>query len=474
MTDIELYMWSGPASYLESSYIHCLKNYRDTLLYQSYDFRTRHLSWYRGTDFLAADKADNIIALKNIPDMEDYAKTIGIVRLQFSNRIFSDTLDLARPSSHTIAFLSGKDGIIAHSTLLEEQEESILEEADRILPDGQESPETVSLLNHSYLVYSAPIKNTPWTLYLVIPYKDIVLSASSVSFVMVVSAVFMLILAVIAAYFLSAGYTKRLRQLSEKMRNIDDSSVFFNELSVPSRDEVGILTQNFNYMLYHISVLLDEKFKMGQEIKNAEMIALQEQINPHFLYNTLDQIYWMSVRYDSPDIGNLVLKLSDFYKLSLSRGKSNVPLSNEIRHVQTYVDIQNYRYDYPVTLKTDCDDAALSFEIPKLTLQPLVENAILHGTSQKESCGTVSISAHITDSALLLTIADDGVGMDASTLAELQNMLSSDSLESGSGYGLQNVRNRLRLKFQDRVSFRISSRPGEGTTITIRIVSNES
>jgi two-component system sensor histidine kinase YesM len=117
-------------------------------------------------------------------------------------------------------------------------------------------------------------------------------------------------------YIVTISLTRRLSKLAFEMHNLD-TSTFQKEITPSSRDEIGILTQNFNYMLTKISMLLDEKYELGQTVKNAELIALQAQINPHFLYNTLDQLYWMGIRYNVPDISNLVIDLSKFYKLSL-------------------------------------------------------------------------------------------------------------------------------------------------------------
>lgn len=472
MTDIQLYMWNGPASFLESSYIHNLRNYITTPFYQNYNFNTRHLSWYRGQDFLPAKNADNIIVLKNIPDMENYANIIGVVRLQFSKSIFSDTLNLAKTSPNTITYLASDSQIIASSDLNSEREGKVLQGAYNIIHDNSqdqiESGTDISLDGAEYILYFVPIKNSKWSLYMLIPYSDIRLSSRSITIVAVISSLSMLIVSIFAAWILSEGYTKRLRILSQQMRNIDDSSIFFKELPAPSKDEVGVLTQNFNYMLYHISMLLDEKYKMGKAIKNAELIALQEQINPHFLYNTLDQIYWLSVRYKNPEISELVLNLSKFYKLSLSKGKSKVPLFSELEHVNTYVEIQNNRFDYPITLQTDIDENVKNFELPKLTLQPLIENAIIHGISPKDSPGMINISAHQNDRRFILIISDNGIGIDPEQLSALQSMFAG-SLDTESGYGLQNVRNRLLLTFNGNVNISIESTINVGTKIQIEI-----
>jgi two-component system sensor histidine kinase YesM len=228
-------------------------------------------------------------------------------------------------------------------------------------------------------------------------------------------------------------------------------------------------------MLYRISILLDEKYKLGQDVKNAELIALQEQINPHFLYNSLDQIYWMSIRKGCPEIGDLVLKLSKFYRQSLRKGKNIVPFSTELEHISAYTDIQNIRYDGAITLQVNCSEKAAAFELPKLTLQPLVENAILHGICEKDEKGTISINAEITSEHFVFTVQDDGAGMDEETLLSLREGITTSAalpaapVTSKGGYGLRNVYHRLQLAFHNRVMFEINSPPGQGTEITVRI-----
>ncbi len=467
---ISLYMKEGPAAYMESEKLFSLSNYMDTDFYENYSFSSRKLSWYKGQDFTPGSSPDNIIVLKNIINYDNYQDTIGILRFEFSSSIFSDILNQSKPSQNTISFLTDGSQIIAHSDFTsptdDETIDSVLDYVSSLTESAQYPcfQDSVMLHDKEYIVCIDIIKRTNWKFILLIPLSDIQLSQTSTISITLYISLMVLILSIIITLGLSKNFTKRLTFLSKQMKNIDDSSVFFDELSPTSRDEIGILSQNFNYMLFKISVLLDEKYKLGQEVKNAELIALQEQINPHFLYNTLDQIYWLGVKNKAPEISSLVLQLSKFYRLSLSKGKNIVPLSNELEHIQTYVAIQNFRYDNMIALNIEISEEALPFELPKLTLQPIVENAILHGICEKDELGTITIKAQNTNNKFSLDIIDDGIGMDSDTL---DHLFDTDS--SSHGYGLKNVMKRLKLIYADKVQINVSSTPDQGTTVSIEI-----
>ena len=208
---------------------------------------------------------------------------------------------------------------------------------------GPESWDTVTLARSTYLVGTQAIDGTDWVLMLVLPNRDIVrLSARPAQRMLFVFA-FMTPLTLFLAFFVSRSATKRIKGLISRMDKVVQGD-FSVTLDPGNRDEIGQLTERFNFMIAEVEQLMEEKYSLGKEVKNLELKALQAQINPHFLYNTLDLINWMSVRHDAEEIRTLVTALSRFYKLSLGGGEDTVPLRDELEHARTYVQIQNMRY----------------------------------------------------------------------------------------------------------------------------------
>ncbi|MDG0814066.1 sensor histidine kinase [Cohnella rhizosphaerae] len=189
--------------------------------------------------------------------------------------------------------------------------------------------------------------------------------------------------------------------------------------------------------------------------REAELRSLQAQIKPHFLYNTLDSIYWMSMLEEQHDIAQMALSLSESFKLSLNKGKETIPVYKELKHIEHYMIIQNLRYDNRFKYEQEVDSDIMSYEIMKLMLQPLVENAIYHGLEPKVGEGTVRLTGRMDGEFLSFTVIDDGVGM-------------ADIRKTEEGYGMRNVRERLEIYYGPTSSFTIRSRPGEGTSIELR------
>ena len=246
------------------------------------------------------------------------------------------------------------------------------------------------------------------------------------------------------------------------------SGDFSHYIDHNDNDELGELIDSYNYMIGKMSILIDEQYKLGKSVKNAELKALQSQINPHFLYNTLDMINWMSYKKMNSEISHAVKNLAKFYKLSLNKGKDLVPIKDELQHATLFVNIQNMRYNNRISLKFNVDESINDYLIPKITLQPIIENSINYGILGKgEGTGTISILGYSINSDVILTISDDGIGMTEDKLKELiDNKLTSSK---GSGYGLKNINKRIKLLYGDNYGLSFKSVYNYGTTVIIKI-----
>ena len=238
-------------------------------------------------------------------------------------------------------------------------------------------------------------------------------------------------------------------------------------------DEITELGMSFNIMIGKIRQLLDSKIKEQEILKKAELKALQAQINPHFLYNTLDTIVWMAQANKTTEVIDIVQALSNFFRIALSKGKDWITIDQEIEHIRSYLTIQKLRYHDILDYKIEVDEDILSGTILKLTLQPLVENALYHGIKNKRTGGMITVRAkRAGPDQVMLEISDDGVGFTPYKLRKIQDELADDTGEislSESGFGLENVHKRIQLYYGRQYGLTIQSKYQEGTRVTVTI-----
>ncbi|MBN1230299.1 MAG: histidine kinase [Anaerolineales bacterium] len=238
-------------------------------------------------------------------------------------------------------------------------------------------------------------------------------------------------------------------------------------------DEITELGITFNIMIGKIRELLNAKVKEQENLKKAELKALQAQINPHFLYNTLDTIVWMAEANKTEQVIEIVSALSSFFRIGLSKGKDWISIRQEIEHVRSYLTIQKMRYRDILNFKFEIDDDLLEGTILKLTLQPLVENALYHGIKNKRGGGTIIVRAQRIDEDLVrLEVQDDGVGFTPYKLTKIRETLSDDSdmiTLKEEGFGLENVNKRIKLYYGKEYGLDIHSEYQEGTQVVAKI-----
>lgn len=275
-----------------------------------------------------------------------------------------------------------------------------------------------------------------------------------------------------AAWIISASIYYPIKKLQDLTTTItkNDLEALVNRSNV---DEITELRLNFNIITSKIRELLDAKVKEQENLKKAELKALQAQINPHFLYNTLDTIVWMAEANKSAQVIKVVRALSSFFRIALSRGKDWISIQQEIEHVRSYLYIQKIRYRDILEYEIDVDECILSSTILKLTLQPLAENALYHGIKNKQKGGLISIRAKkAEDNSIILQVEDTGVGCTPFKLAKIRDSLKNPSDEvfhNEEGFGLANVNKRIKLYYGDQYGLNIESEYLEGTIVTVRI-----
>ncbi|WP_141502358.1 sensor histidine kinase [Paenibacillus luteus] len=268
-------------------------------------------------------------------------------------------------------------------------------------------------------------------------------------------AAFMAGIALLVSYFVSGTITKPLLQLKKMIVDWAKGNQANEGKETFSADEVGVISQTFRRLAVVNQQLSESLLQSQLKEREAELRSLQAQIKPHFLYNTLDSIYFMALLEEKEDIAQMALSLSESFKLSLNKGRELIPVFKEIQHIRHYMIIQNMRYDNRFQYEEVLEEEINSFEIMKLLLQPLVENAIYHGLEPKVGEGMIRLTGRKDGEFLVFTVEDDGVGMD-------------DLFKTEQGYGMQNVKERLSLFYGPTSSFTIDSRVGEGTKVQLR------
>jgi two-component system sensor histidine kinase YesM len=276
-----------------------------------------------------------------------------------------------------------------------------------------------------------------------------------------------------AAWIISASIYIPIKKLHDVTTTItrNDLQALVTSHNV---DEITELGMSFNIMIGKIRQLLDSKMKEQENLKKAELRALQAQINPHFLYNTLDTIVWMAQANKSDQVIDIVRALSSFFRIALSKGNDWITIDQEIEHVSSYLTIQKMRYRDILEYHIEVDESLLSATILKLTLQPLVENALYHGIKNKRSGGTITVRVkHVDPGSVLLEVLDDGVGFIPYKLGKIQAALEAEEVEDTSleegGFGLNNVNRRIKLYYGKQYGLSIQSRYQEGTRVAVTI-----
>jgi two-component system sensor histidine kinase YesM len=244
-------------------------------------------------------------------------------------------------------------------------------------------------------------------------------------------------------------------------------------------NEIAELGLSFNIMIGKIKELLDNKVKEQENLKKAEFRALQAQINPHFLYNTLDTIVWMAEAKQNDQVIEIVSALSRFFRISLSRGKDWITVEEEIERTRSYLTIQKIRYRDIPDYTIEVDESVLNGTTIKLILQPLVENALYHGIKNKRGGGTINVRANKKDDVTIqFEVEDNGIGMTGYKLEKIQANLNGNAdninLEAENGFGLENVNQRVKLYYGKEYGLSIDSQCNEGTRITLIIPMNRS
>ncbi len=322
------------------------------------------------------------------------------------------------------------------------------------------------------------MKSTGWKVVGVNYRNDLVENRDSIRITFELWGLFFFIFSVVLSIFLSRQLSKPIKQLRKSMQTVEQGN-FDVRSDIRSENEIGDLGKDFNIMVAEIKNLLQRITQEQEQKRKSELKALQMQINPHFLYNTLDSVIWMAEGGKQDEVITMSSALARLFRLSISKGKEIIPIGSEVEHVASYLTIQKIRYKDKLDYRIEVDGAIKTYKTVKIILQPLVENAIYHGIKNKETGGTIIISGSKKDDHIELTVWDNGAGMDKKTLERIKTMLADrrpvrDSDQdigpsSHSGLGLRNVDERIKLYFGPEYGLEYESEEDVGTLARIRL-----
>jgi two-component system sensor histidine kinase YesM len=331
----------------------------------------------------------------------------------------------------------------------------------------------------SYISMTVKGANTGWLLELERPQAAIYKQTDKLRLFMYWIIAVSILLMLVISWVVYRGIAAPLSALAHGMSQIRLGNLNA-KLEDGRQDEFGFLIRSFNEMARVQKHLIKNVYEQQFMRAQSELRFLQSQINPHFLYNTLDAIYWTAKNYAAHEISDMVYNLSKFFRLSLSKGREMLTVAETVEHLHYYLRVQQLRYMDMFDIRFEIAPESRELPILKLLLQPLVENAILHGLEKKQESGLLTIYSSLQDDRLVLKVSDNGKGMSSGRLEQLREQLRSldaDTLLAVSGaknstatsYGLWNVKARLKLHYGSRTDMEIASHEDEGTTITIRI-----
>lgn len=329
-----------------------------------------------------------------------------------------------------------------------------------------------------YLISSSMISNTNWYVISLTSYSALMRSTYRNLFFSFSVMLLLAALCVIVTTVITRSIAQPVKILSDAMAHTTemDFSERIDDKWASSRDELGKLTRGFNNMTSRLEYLIEENYKAEiqrkslESLKNeAELNALQQQINPHFLYNTLETINWMAEANGESDIANMATALGSFFRKSISRGKEYISVEDEISNVRNYVYLQKIRFGDRFDVEWQIDPSLYPHMIIKLILQPLVENAIIHGMENLEKDGKIIIKGSCDDDFIDFVISDNGCGIPADRLKHLEAYINGVQDEHFHSIGVKNVHQRIKLYYGDEYGLKFESSESTGTTVKIHI-----
>ncbi|MEH7117633.1 sensor histidine kinase [Neobacillus vireti] len=442
------------------------------------DFKVSKLSNPKGTNwdqlgvnphYIFESKASNqnFSLTRSIIRFED-RKIVGGVSIDVNWNVVDSVIEMLKSEKESSVYLVNNKGQIIYNPNINK------------IP-AVEFPKVIKQINHSkknvfYLknkqgyIFFQKAFNNQVAIVKVIPQTIIMKGVTKTLVYAIIISVFSIILTVFLSIYISLRTTKPITQLVNAMQEVEDNN-FDVRIETDRIAEIGLLEKRFTSMIYRIKELIDKEYKSEIATKEAQFKALQAQINPHFLYNTLQLVGGMAIAHHAEKIYMVISALSDMFRYITGKQGDMVLIETEMEHLKNYLYIQNQRFDGKIETDIFLEEGTEGYKIPMLTLQPLVENAFIHGFEQKVGCWKLSVEVQKVFDEIEISINDNGVGIPEEKLKSLMGEINqlSQPLKTTGSIGIKNVAARIGLYFGNDYGLNISSEVGHGTQIIIRI-----
>lgn len=404
---------------------------------------------------------------RGIRDRSGSGEKEGVFFIDLNYSAISELCDQSTVGTKGYAFILDAKGNIVYHPQQQQLYNELQTENISLIMDTDEDTVLTGTGNDGKLYSISRSEKTGWTVVDCTNVKELLSKSRQAQSVYVLTAIILVIVALLFSRFMARSITLPIQKLRDSMKKVQEGDFSVSDVVVDSKNEIGSLTKSFDVMTHRIHELMEQNVHEQEEKRRSELKALQSQINPHFLYNTLDSIIWMAEGKKNEEVVLMTASLARLLRQSISNEDEVVPIANEVEYARGYLTIQKMRYKDKLEFQIEVDSSILYIPLIKLVLQPIIENAIYHGLKYKESKGLLIVKGFMKDGNAVLQVIDDGVGMDEETLAHIYDKHKVNY--HSNGVGVYNVQKRLKLYYGEDYGITYTSELGKGTTATITI-----
>ena len=404
---------------------------------------------------------------RGIRDRSGSGEKEGVFFIDLNYSAISELCDQSTVGTKGYAFILDAKGNIVYHPQQQQLYNELQTENISLIMDTDEDTVLTGTGNDGKLYSISRSGKTGWTVVDCTSVRELLRKSRQAQSVYVLTAIILVIVALLFSRFMARSITLPIQKLRDSMKKVQEGDFSVSDVVVDSRNEIGSLTKSFDVMTHRIHELMEQNVHEQEEKRKSELKALQSQINPHFLYNTLDSIIWMAEGKKNEEVVLMTASLARLLRQSISNEDEVVPIANEVEYARGYLTIQKMRYKDKLEFQIEVDSSILYIPLIKLVLQPIIENAIYHGLKYKESKGLLIVKGFMKDGNAVLQVIDDGVGMDEETLAHIYDKHKVNY--HSNGVGVYNVQKRLKLYYGEDYGITYTSELGKGTTATITI-----
>lgn len=404
---------------------------------------------------------------RGIRDRSGSGEKEGVFFIDLNYSAISELCDQSTVGTKGYAFILDAKGNIVYHPQQQQLYNELQTENISLIMDTDEDTVLTGTGNDGKLYSISRSGKTGWTVVDCTSVRELLRKSRQAQSVYVLTAIILVIVALLFSRFMARSITLPIQKLRDSMKKVQEGDFSVSDVVVDSKNEIGSLTKSFDVMTHRIHELMEQNVHEQEEKRKSELKALQSQINPHFLYNTLDSIIWMAEGKKNEEVVLMTASLARLLRQSISNEDEVVPIANEVEYARGYLTIQKMRYKDKLEFQIEVDSSILYIPLIKLVLQPIIENAIYHGLKYKESKGLLIVKGFMKDGNAVLQVIDDGVGMDEETLAHIYDKHKVNY--HSNGVGVYNVQKRLKLYYGEDYGITYTSELGKGTTATITI-----